>query len=392
MAVTGPLTTQARPALIVLDQLISSGGNLAWMVSAALLLEAEDFGAFSLGWSFVAIAVGGVRYTSSERLVRERVTDRRALITSSWLLVTIISTVGLLGLWAILGTIGIGIWIAACPLVLIQDRLRYLTMSNRPGKVVFADAIWLAVIGLGLVGNLADGLGARSTVVLASVGGPALSAAVLLLAMFPRLDWTIERDLNLVRAEAPFVLDAWIMAAAVFIAQALIGALDSLATVGTVGVLLLLFQPFYSIAYAGRWVVIGARSSERLRRWPSALASVALIYSLAVGAGFWLAHVIWTLPAVWHVGAAAFSIAAFGQVARAFHSGLTDLARREATDGLIAARATFALCLLVTTAGLVPTLGVAGAALSYTLSFLVGAGVAARLIGRPQPPHSPLAS
>lgn len=375
-----PGRTSERGRIVALDQVTSSATNFLVVLVASRLFGAADFGAFAISLSAFGIALGVVRTTSSERLLLDRSTrtGRAALVPLSFLIVLLAAELGLLAIWLVTSSEGAAVWLVAAPMILLQDRMRYLALSLRPLLALASDGVWLVAAIAGWVVASLDVLGALPAMRVVLLVGPVIGLMVLVLGLRADVEPVVALDAAETLTESRFVLDSWILSSGVFVALAGIAAMATLAVAGQVRLLFLIFQPFFSMAYVGRWVVLQARSRTQLDRWPIMITVGSAVYAAAAIGALELLEHLDLLPAVWHIGFGALVLNAIGQVARAFHQGVVDLLRRTLRPVLIRSRAIFAVILMVTGPAFAGLWGIEGAALALMLSFGAGAVAIAR--------------
>lgn len=367
--------TQVR----ALDQAISSGTNFVWLVAVTSVSSPSDFGAFGLATSLFAVALGATRTTVSERISLRVDASRHAIASVTWVLVAAASIAAFAVLWLATDRPVTAVWLLLSVTILLQDRLRYVALGACPRVAVIADAVWLILVAIGWMWCATFDVGSAVSAWIVSLPGVVASIVVLAIGVRNFVRPTIERDLAASLAEWRYVLDTWLLAGAVFVALALIASLSSLAEAGSARVMLLLFQPFLSIVYAGRLRVLG-RPDADVSRWPRSLAAACVIYGIVAGgvlAGLARAGAV---PSVWKIGAPAFLLVTLSQVARSYHQGISDIARRRRPHGLLAARAVFAVVLVGVTSVTTGSHGAGGYAVALLLSFAAGAIVADRTV------------
>jgi hypothetical protein len=302
--------------------------------------------------------------------------ERPPLMTSSALVAVLLGSVCAACLAAIVEDGAASVWCIAIAVFLIQDRLRFVALRFKIRAALAADTVWLFVV-LGTIVYLVVAEPKSSLLVASAVTlpGPLLSIAVLAVALRNQLMVGVNGDGVATARESPYVADALLLAGGVFVALAITGGASSLATSGMARVLLFVYQPLFSLAYAGRILALRAPGSKVVRAWPIVLASATAIYGSAVlvvqrVAGVWL-----TLPDAWTWPILAVVTVGLGQVARAYHQGLADRARAGYPNGLVSARLWFAMVLVALTAALVPRWGINGFALASLVAFALGATV-----------------
>lgn len=370
---------QRRSVVFGADQAISSASNFLTAVAVASITDPAGFGAYALGGSLFALALAAGRMTSSERLLLDRDGGRVSLATDSMLLIVALSTAGSILLWIGVGDSAVLAWTAATLPIIAQDRLRFVALTIRPSAAIAGDALWLVVLAAVWpavwVGGLPSGVGAT---LITSV--PPL-ASFLLIVVLVRRDVVvkIERDVTRSRSEFRFVLDPWVQAGAVFIAFLIAAAYGSLEIVGRARILVLLFQPFVSISYVGRLVVLRSSNQARIRRWPQFAASACAGYSVLLGALLVVAAQIGIdLREPWSFGPVAFVLMAIAQSARAFQQAVADLLRRSAPGTLVQARVAFAIVLICVVGPLVAWKGLVGLSGAWAVAYIVGAAALRR--------------
>ncbi len=376
--------TSERGTIVALDQLTSSATNFVVVLVASRLFGASDFGAFALSLSAFSIALGVVRTTSSERLLLARPTGsgRAAFVPLSFLIALSALELGLLAIWLVTSSAGAAVWLIAAPVILLQDRMRYLALRVRPLCALASDGVWLVAAIAGWMVVRVDVLEALAAIRVVLVVGPVVGLAVLVLGLRGDVELVVEHDAAETLTESRFVLDSWILSSAVFVALSGVAALASLAVAGQVRLLFLIFQPFFSLAYVGRWGVLRARTETRLERWPIMIMIGSAVYGAAAIGALELFERLDLLPAVWRIGLGALVLNAIGQVARAYHQGVVDLLRRTLGPGLVGSRSVFAVVLMVTAPAFAGLWGTVGAALALSLSFGAGAVAIASSVDR----------
>jgi hypothetical protein len=363
-----------RSIILGADQGVSSVSNFIATLAVASIATPAQFGAYALGGSLFALALAATRMTSSERLVLETDRRRASIATDSMLFVGAVSTVASVVLWGIVGDPTVLAWAAAALPILAQDRLRFVALSKRPGVAIAGDALWLSMTGvLWLAVELAGVSGGPGSVLITSV--PPL-VSCLFLAVFVRRDIAlrVERDIQPFRSEFHFVLDPWIQAGAVFVAFGIAAAVGSLETVGQARALLLLFQPFVSISYVGRLIVLRSRDETRIRRWPTVAAGSCAVYSALVGVAALIARASGLEAGdLWSFAPASFVLMAVAQSARAFHQSVADLLRRSSPGRLVRARLTSAVLLVAGIGPLVAWRELIGLTGAWAAAYIGGA-------------------
>jgi hypothetical protein len=210
------------------------------------------------------------------------------------------------------------------------------------------------------------------------VVSPLVAGAVLLVSLRAVLSLDISNDLRLSREELPFVADAFLVAAAVFVSLAIVGAVGDLASAGRSRILFLTFQPLVSLSYAGRLAVLRSQSESRVRRWPWVMLLTTALYSIVGFIGLRTVGRHWLTSELWQFSNATFVVFAVGQCGRSYHQGVADVRRRFGSEGLVLARVVFAVLAGVLTAPLVIVHGLFGFSLAMCISFVLAAVVVDR--------------
>lgn len=376
---TDTSVSQHRPRRSILlgaDQVVSSVSNFVTALAVASITSPAEFGAYALGGSLFALALAAARTTSSERLVMESDRGRAAFTTNSMLLVATLSAGAAVVLWWSIGDAVVLAWAAAAFPILAQDRLRFVALSWHPSAAITGDGLWLAVLAVTWFwvwyGDLPAG---RGSALITSVP-PLVSFLVLAVLVRNDIAVRVERDVRRFGAEFHFVLDPWLQAGAVFMAFGLAAAFGSLETVGRARALVLLFQPFVSISYVGRLIVLRSRDDAQIRRWPALSAGACAVYSGLIGVAAVFASETFLEPGdLWSFGPLAFVLMAIAQCARAFHQSVADLLRRSSPDRLVRARLAFAILLVAAVGPLVAWRDLVGLTAAWSGAYVVGAFV-----------------
>jgi hypothetical protein len=353
---------------VVVDQIVSSGTNFMWFVAAGAATTSDGFGGFAIASSLFAVALGAARATSSERLGASGSDRHHGVVTQSTLWIILALGIGSVIVYWAYPSPATAFWIVAGPLVLIQDRMRYVAYVFRPVVSLVSDLAWLLAVLVSWIGALAWGDMPAVWLGLSLVVGPAVGLVIAFVGCHGALIWRVDRDSAMVRSELPFVIDGWLLAATVFAVLAFIGAVGSLTQAGSVRVLLLLFHPFFSLGYIGRWFTITDDRELGRRRWPRQLTLAAAAYVVVLTCGLIAVRPIWSGSGFGGVWSASYWLVALSQVARAFHQGVSDVARRTTSDGLVRARIAFGFA----TCAAVVVLASAGGLLSWAIALFVG--------------------
>jgi hypothetical protein len=366
-----------RAKFFAADQLVSSLSNFLTVLVAGIVLSASDFGAFAIGGSLFGLALGATRMTSSERLATQEPpsgSTPAALLTLSVVVVVGCSLLGTGVLFLVTDRPVVLVWAAAAPAILLQDRLRFVALVRSPALATLSDTVWLACVlviaGIGVAGSLER---PATELILLVVLGPLAASTVLLLPLRSVLRFSITNDLRLSREELPFVADAFLVAAAVFVSLAIVGAVGDLASAGRARILYLVFQPLVSIAYAGRLVVLRSETAASTRKWPWVMLMGTIAYSVVGFAALQAFGRYRPESDLWRYSSAAFAVFSIGQCARAFHQGVADVGRRTGSQGLVRARLIFLVLTSFVTAPLVIAYGLFGFSLASCLSFSLAA-------------------
>jgi hypothetical protein len=327
------------------------------------------------------------RTTSSERITVETDSRRIAVLTTS-LLLLIAGLVSLtLLLITVLGPDGVLVVLVSGPIILFQDRLRYVCLRARPLWAVASDTSWLLLVVAGLA--LAF-LGTAPLLVLwfVWIAGPSLSLLLLSVGAKNLLDRSIGRDLRFAVHEIPFVVDSWLLAATVFVVFAIVGAFGSLGEVAQQQVLFLIFQPLFSIGYAGRLLTLGPEAFSESRRWPQFFAAIAVTYAVFSTAILLIGSASRPQNSLIQIGVVSLVLMSVGQIFRAYHQGVADIARRDVNRGLLPSRIAFAATSIVVALVLVPLAGLEGSCAALCAGFGAGALMASRIPSMTEANHA----
>ena len=146
-----------RVGLSVVDQGVTSAGNLAVTIIAARSLSVDDFGAFTIAYTVSVLSLGVTRSLTSEPMMirfsdEDAPTARRAGAHAAGLALLIGIAVGAaLAAVAMLfsGTVQTSLLIVAVglPGLLVQDAWRFVCFSlGRPGVALVNDSAWFAIV------------------------------------------------------------------------------------------------------------------------------------------------------------------------------------------------------------------------------------------------------
>lgn len=385
----GRLVRTARSErMLVIDQAASSASNFVWLLAASILLKPDDFGAFGIGATGFGLVLGTVRTTSHERLAIDATGARRsetsgtvrrhAVSSTTPLLLLALWALAIVVVWIRTGNNVWAMWLVAAPLMIVQDRLRYVALVERPVVAVRSDLAWLVTVMIVWAVASTSSLDGRSATWLVVMVPVILAIGVASAGTVDLISAAVDRDLRRSLREVPFVVDAWLLSGSVLLALVIVAGAGSLSDSGRARVLLLVFQPLFSLAYAGRLAVLGGRGSRTM--WPWILATFAAGYGFAATAVVAIVARNATVPAAWQIGVPTMMVVTAAHVARGLHQGLSDLARRTDHRGLFLARASFAALLVGATAILTPRYDVLGFAIALSVAFWGGAIVALRRV------------
>jgi len=365
-----------RFQLVALDQALSSATNFATVLLAGVYLGGADFGAYALAGSLFGLTLAAARMSSSERLATPTRDHAQFVLAPITVVAVAVAAIVGSGLLLVVTERSVVIqWIIAGPLIVLNDRMRYAALIRRPVVAVAADATWFVVVVAAWSSIELGLLDGEIGLIVATAGGPAAGLFVLAAEGWRSVTAWTAVDLRAARSEVPYIADAWLQAAAVFISLAVVASTASLTVAGGARGVMLVFQPFVSLSYAGRLLIIGSSDERRVRAWPTIMLVASLAYSILIGGVLILAHAADSTPSIWDFGRITFVLVACGQVARAFHQGVVDVLRRTDPRGLLPARLVFAVVIVALTAPLVRRWELEGFALTFGVSYTIGAAV-----------------
>lgn len=389
---------RAHIPLGVMDQLVSSASNLAFMLIVARSASVQEFGAFAMVYLTYGLGLGALRAVGGDILLLTVGRDRRDARGESGLLLGAV-------IWCSCGG-GVLLLIASrlfqesagwllvalavtLPGLLVQDCLRYcLLAQKRAGAALLNDLLWLVVQALLFAVILLGVVPTSPAALLVAWGAGACVAAVAGLFQVrllparagPRL-W-VHRHRDRIWS---LLGDFFLMTGTPQVAMLLVGFILGLPAVAGLRAAQLIFVPFHSI-FAGLRVLLLPGLAEAvhnghrvLRRRAGVMAGgaglIATAYAIPLiflpdAAGRALFGATWATaePLVWAL--------ALVCVARTLSIPVVDALR--ALGGgrrLIGIRLLNSLVLLGSVCGLAVGVGVGGAALGLALSMVAASAV-----------------
>jgi O-antigen/teichoic acid export membrane protein len=291
-----------RIGLSVVDQGVTSAGNLAVTVIAARSLSVDDFGAFTIAYTVSVLALGATRSLTSEPMMirfsnEDQPTARRAGSHSAGvaMLIGIAIGIGLAGVALFFsGSVRTALLIVAVglPGLLLQDAWRFVCFSlGRPGVALINDSVWFAIL-LALTGVIRLATTPTIATIAATwVGTSAICAVIgaIQLRLLPAIShaWAWLRDHFDLASR--FFLDYATAGGASYVTILVLGVVAGLPAAAAVRGVLTFFGPINvvfagcSVALIPEGVRLAHRDRPRLGRFVRTLAM-----SLTGAAALWL--------------------------------------------------------------------------------------------------------
>lgn len=288
-----PRARGRRSALVLADQVVSSGSNALAIIVAALVLTAADLNVYALLQLVATTLIAFQRAFVSEPSLSLTNEHRRADFSGRWLLLALLpgSIVGFgIGV-ALFGSALGGAAIASVVVPCVQDLLRYRAFGlSRVGRALWSDSIWLLlfIVIVAIVPDL------TSLELFMAWTTPAMIAAIALLS---RGDGRARIRARAVFALGKFQIAEWAIGSAtssapLFVAQAIV----TISSVGAFRLAQTLTGPLNTIsAFISVRFLMGAaelrsksasESAAYVNRVGRLLIAVAVAYSVVAIVGF----------------------------------------------------------------------------------------------------------
>ena len=188
--------TSERGTIVALDQLTSSVTNFVVVLVASRLFGASDFGAFAAVVERVQHRLGRGPYDqlgAPAARPPHRVRPA-AFVPLSFLIALSALELGLLAIWLVTSSAGAAVWPIVAPVILLQDRMRYLALRVRPLCALASDGVWLVAAIAGWMVVRVDVLEALAAIRVVLVVGPVVGLAVLVLGLRGDVELVVEHD------------------------------------------------------------------------------------------------------------------------------------------------------------------------------------------------------
>lgn len=284
-----------RSALVLADQVVSSGSNALAILVAAWALTTADLNVYALLQLIATTLIAFQRAFISEPSLSLTNDHRRADVSARWLVFALLpgSILGFGVGIAIFGSALGGAAIASVVMPCAQDLLRYRSFGlNRVGRALWSDSIWLVLFVI-LVATVPD---PTSLVLFIAWAAPSMVAAVALLS---KGDGRTRVRVREIVALGKFQIAEWAIGSAtasvpLFVAQAVV----TISSVGAFRLAQTLTGPLNTISsFISVRFLMGAselrsmteiEASAYVKRVGRVLIAVAAAYSVIAIVGFLL--------------------------------------------------------------------------------------------------------
>ncbi len=305
-AETGPVSAarrltralRGRRALVMADQVVSSGSNFLVTIIVAGMVGRSAFGAFSVALVAYQLAMGGVRAVLGEPFLSAHSADgvavrRRAsadLLRAAFVTSLVASLVMAVAAVVISGQVTAPLLAMACvfPFLGMQDSLRYVAVVDRPGLALASDLSWLTAV-VALLAVAPAGASAAWFVVAWGMGG-VVALGVALATMGVPLTGNGRRWLREHREmAAPFLAEVASARSMTYVVMLLLVPLAGLPAMGAVRAAQVYYGPLNTL-FSGVYLVLvpdGAREKDNPRRLVRFMAVASL--AVAGAAAAWMA-------------------------------------------------------------------------------------------------------
>ncbi|MEE9413684.1 MAG: hypothetical protein V3V01_00270 [Acidimicrobiales bacterium] len=371
----------ARNATVVIDQLVSSASNAMLPLAIAATSTISSFAVFALAHGAFAVSLGALRTAYSETILYSFGDEHSTVsVPRNYWLATLGSALTLVIIVLALrpsGLLSVLILGASIVWVLPQDHLRYRLLQSRPLDALRSDAVWLGVALPGVLVSISDAVFPASlSIDLGSFAAPLAVASWGLgglvafavahracsakqisdraeLGLRPRRDEHGRSQDRTISASGRRLLltESLLITGGGQLVLYVVGFAAGLDAIALFAAGLLVFQPWASLVYGGRIILL-----QRLHgSAPGRTISVGLLFGVVGtalwGVGSYVALTVFgadlLLGDSWEVLAGAFLLVAIYEVLNISSAILADVLRvKQRFVEMVAARA-FAMLLMM---------------------------------------------